>query len=53
MTPYRVIPIPDMLIPKLKYGESYYLNNYVFTDKLGKNIDNKKPNRHLKSTLKK
>lgn len=54
MTPYRVIPIPDMLIPKLKYGESYYLNNYVFfTDKLGKNIDNKKPNRHLKSTFKK
>lgn len=29
------------------------MNNYLFTDKLGKNIDNKKPNRHLKKTLKK
>lgn len=60
----RVIPLPVSLIPKLKehrkrqlenklkYGQSYNISDYVFTDEMGRIIDNKKPNRNLQSILK-
>lgn len=60
----RTIPLPMSLIPKLKehrkrqlenklkYGQSYNISDYVFTDEIGKIIDNKKPNRNLQSILK-
>ena len=60
----RVIPLPMSLIPKLKehrkrqlenklkYGQSYNISDYVFTDEIGRIIDNKKPNRNLQSILK-
>ena len=60
----RVIPLPVSLIPKLKehrkkqlenklkYGQSYNISDYVFTDEIGRIIDNKKPNRNLQSILK-
>lgn len=60
----RVIPLPISLIPKLKehrkrqlenklkYGQSYNISDYVFTDEIGRIIDNKKPNRNLQSILK-
>ena len=61
----RSIPLPVSLIPrlrahrkiqlenKLKYGQSYNISDYVFTDELGRIIDNKKPNRNLQTILKK
>lgn len=61
----RSIPLPISLIPrlrahrktqlenKLKYGQSYNISDYVFTDELGRIIDNKKPNRNLQAILKK
>src|SRR3712207_5231800 len=61
----RIIPLPVSLIPrlrehrktqlenKLKYGQSYNISDYVFTDELGRIIDNKKPNRNLQTILKK
>ena len=60
----RVIPLPVSSIPKLKehrkkqlenklkYGQSYNISDYVFTDEMGRIIDNKKPNRNLQSILK-
>lgn len=60
----RVIPLPVSLIPKLKehrkrqlenklkYGQSYNISDYIFTDEMGRIIDNKKPNRNLQSILK-
>ncbi|WP_304206690.1 tyrosine-type recombinase/integrase [Peptostreptococcus russellii] len=60
----RIIPIPDILVTKLKaakisqlenkllYLQSYIDNNLVFTDKMGKIINNKRPNKTLKSILK-
>ncbi|WAW14419.1 tyrosine-type recombinase/integrase [Peptostreptococcus equinus] len=60
----RVIPLPSSLIPKLKeqrksqlenklkYGQSYNISNYVFTDEMGNAIDNKRPNNNLKTILK-
>lgn len=60
-----IIPLPSSLIPKLKahrlnqiknkmlYGESYIISDYVFTDEIGKTIDNKRPNRTLQTILKK
>lgn len=60
----RVIPLPSSLIPKLKeqrknqlenklkYGQSYNISNYVFTDEMGNAIDNKRPNKNLKTILK-
>lgn len=61
----RVIPLPSSLVPKLKeqcktqlenrlkYGESYHISDYVFTDEIGRTIDNKRPNRTLQAILKK
>lgn len=61
----RVIPLPSSLVPKLKeqrktqlenrlkYGESYHISDYVFTDEVGRTIDNKRPNRTLQAILKK
>lgn len=60
----RDIPLPTLLIPilkkiiktnkenKLKYGELYYDNKLIFCNEYGMYIDTKKPNRHLKSALK-
>ncbi|WP_455104163.1 site-specific integrase [Peptostreptococcus sp.] len=60
----RVIPLSASLIPKLKehrkrqlenklkYGQSYNISDYAFTDEIGRIIDNKKPNRNLQSILK-
>ena len=36
----------------MKYGQSYNISDYVFTDEIGRIIDNKKPNRNLQSILK-
>lgn len=61
----REIPLPKLLIPiiktiikdnkknKLKYGELYFDNKLIFCKENGCYIDDKKPNRHLKSALKK
>ena len=61
----RIIPLPTILVPilkaiiktnksnKLKYGDLYYDNNLIFCKEYGNYIDNKQPNRHLKSALKK
>lgn len=63
-TSIREIPLSDLLKPvikgliknnmenKLKYGELYMNNNLIFCKENGDYIDNKKPNRHLKSALK-
>ena len=60
----REVPLPSMLIPilksiiktnkenKLKYGELYFANEILFSTDTGYYIDSKKPNRHLKSALK-
>jgi integrase len=60
----REVPLPDMLIPILKsvnkknkknrllYGELYFNNDLIFCKDHGDYIDSKKPNRHLKSALK-
>ncbi len=62
---YRTIPVPQSIIKKLKaykkqqntiilyVGEAYNNNNYIFTNKLGEPIHDKKPGRNLKSILKK
>lgn len=62
---YREVPIPANILNKLKehkklqnkqrlfVGESYIHNNYIFTDDIGKPIDDKRPGRNLKSILKK
>ncbi|SCH32855.1 Integrase [uncultured Clostridium sp.] len=62
---YRVVPIPPNTLSllkkikikqnedKLKAGGYYIDNEYVFCDALGVNIDSKRPNRNLKSVLKK
>lgn len=59
----RTIPIPKNILAKLKdykiqqsknklqIGELYANNDYVFCDKLGYPLDDKKPNRNLKSIL--
>jgi len=61
----REVPLPSIVVPvikslmkhnlenKLKYGELYFNNNLIFCKENGDYIDNKKPNRHLKSALKK
>lgn len=61
----RTIPVPKNIINKLKsykkdqledillVGEAYNNNNYVFCDKLGNPIEDKKPGRNLKTILKK
>lgn len=60
----REVPLPNMLIPilknimnhnkenKLKFGDLYYNNQILFCIDTGYYIDSKKPNRHLKSALK-
>ena len=60
----RTIPVPINIIKKLKsykkeqlenillVGEAYDNKNYVFCDKLGKSIEDKKPGRNLKAILK-
>ncbi|MCH1964888.1 tyrosine-type recombinase/integrase [Paraclostridium sordellii] len=59
----RTIPIPKNILIKLKdykvqqsknklqIGELYSNNDYVFCDKLGYPLDDKRPNRNLKSIL--
>ena len=59
----RTIPIPQNIISrlkdhkinqnkdKLKLGEAYFNNDYVFCDNLGYPIDDKRPARNLKSIL--
>lgn len=59
----RTIPIPKNILAKLKdykvqqsknklqIGQLYTNNDYVFCDKLGYHLDDKKPNRNLKSIL--
>ncbi|WGX76514.1 site-specific integrase [Paraclostridium bifermentans] len=59
----RTIPIPKNILVKLKnhkiqqsknklqIGELYSNNDYVFCDKLGYPLDDKRPNRNLKSIL--
>jgi integrase len=59
----RTIPIPKNILVKLKdykvqqsknklqIGELYVNNDYVFCDKLGYPLDDKRPNRNLKSIL--
>ena len=61
----REVPLPALLIPilkriiksnkenKLKHGELYFDNKLIFCRDNGYYIDDKKPNRHLKSALKK
>jgi len=61
----REVPFPSMLVPilrstikrnkenKLKYGELYFDNKLVFCKDTGDYLDNKQPNRHLKTALKK
>ena len=61
----RTIPIPKNILAKLKdhkvqqsknklqIGELYSNNDYVFCDKLGYPLDDKRPNRNLKSILNK
>lgn len=61
----RTIPIPKNILNKLKdhkvqqsknklqLGELYANNDYVFCDNLGYPIDDKRPNRNLKSILSK
>lgn len=61
----RTIPIPRNILVKLKdhkvqqsknklhLGELYANNDYVFCDKLGYPINDKRPNRNLKSVLNK
>ena len=60
----RTIPVPANIIYKLKaykkeqienillVGEAYNNRNYIFCDKLGNPIEDKKPGRNLKSILK-
>jgi integrase len=64
-TSVRDVPLPVMLKPiikslikknmenKLKLGELYFDNNLIFCKDNGDYIDNKIPNRHLKTALKK
>lgn len=59
----RTIPIPKNILIKLKeykiqqsknklqIGELYVNNDYIFCDKLGYPLDDKRPNRNLKSIL--
>lgn len=61
----REVPLPTMIIPiikqrivknklnKVKYGELYCDKNLIFCKENGDYLDNKKPNRQLKSVLKK
>lgn len=61
----RTIPVPINIIKKLKtykkeqlenillVGEAYDNKNYIFCDKLGKPIEDKKPGRNLKTILNK
>ena len=61
----RTIPLPKNMLAKLKdhkvhqsknklqIGELYSNNDYVFCDKLGYPLDDKRPNRNLKSILNK
>ena len=60
----REIPFPSILVPifkslikknkenKLKLGEIYFDNKLIFCRENGDYIDNKQPNRHLKTALK-
>lgn len=60
----REMPFPSMLVPilkglikknkenKLKYGEVYFDNKLIFCKNHGDYLDNKQPNRHLKTALK-
>lgn len=62
---YRDVAVPTNILNKLKehkkiqnkqrlfVGEVYINNNYVFTDEIGRTIDDKRPGRNLKSILKK
>jgi integrase len=64
-TSIREVPLPDVLKPiikglikknmenKLKFGELYLDNSLIFCKENGDYIDSKKPNRHLKTALKK
>lgn len=61
----REVPFPASLVPilknyitknkekKLKYGEMYFDNNLIFCKENGDYLDDKQPNRRLKSALKK
>lgn len=61
----RTIPLPELLIPVLestiaknkckreRFGSEYYKGKLLFCRDDGFYMDNKKPNRHLKSVLKK
>lgn len=63
-TSIREVPFPSMLVPilkgiikknkenKLKYGDVYFDNKLIFCKEHGEYIDNKQPNRRLKSALK-
>lgn len=60
----REVPLPSIVVPiikelmkenlenKLKLGELYFDNKLIFCKENGDYIDNKKPNRHLKTALK-
>lgn len=60
----REVPFPSMLVPilkglikrnkenKLKYGDIYFDNKLIFCKDHGDYLDNKQPNRRLKSALK-
>ena len=60
----RTIPVPNNIINKLKaykksqlenillLGEAYNNRNYIFCDKLGNPIEDKRPGRNLKTILK-
>jgi integrase len=61
----RDVPLPNKIIPLLKslihqneenkklYGELYFKGDLIFCNENGEYIDNKLPNRHLKTALKK
>lgn len=63
-TSIREVPFPSMLVPilkgiikknkenKLKYSDIYFDNKLIFCKEHGEYIDNKQPNRRLKSALK-
>ena len=63
-TSIREVPFSSMLVPilkgiikknkenKLKYGDVYFDNKLIFCKEHGEYIDNKQPNRRLKSALK-
>lgn len=63
-TSIREVPFPSMLVPilkgiikknkenKLKYADIYFDNKLIFCKEHGEYIDNKQPNRRLKSALK-